>query len=223
MPGYRLDGQPISSVTEIVGCYKPSIEGLLYWAAKHGSIAEFKARRYDGADIGSAVHDRIEAHLLQKPEPFLTLPPEHMEAFTNSWAAYAEFAAEHYPNVKEVIGVEKQMLHELKRFGGTADLIVRLQDDSLQIWDWKTSKVYDPERQSSAYESQQTAYRLQLAAYRELLRHTTGLEASGGKIIVLRKDTGKPQVYSFDQQELDQGELIFDHLRFVHQSLTPKH
>lgn len=46
MPVYTLNNNPIPSVTEIIGAYKPSIDGLLLWAAGFGSKEEFQAKRW---------------------------------------------------------------------------------------------------------------------------------------------------------------------------------
>lgn len=213
MPGYTLNNNPIPSVTQIISAYKPSIDGLLLWAASFGSKEEFQAKRWEGADIGKEVHDLIEWHMKgQSPDPAF-MGPEVLQA----WCAFCAFAAEHFPRIKRVVGIEQEMIHDQKFYGGTADLIVAT-DRGVEIWDWKTTRTYDPF--SPAHRSQRNSYWLQLSAYSELLHHTHGLTAATGMIVSLGKDTGKPVIYEFLRNELDRGQVIFDSLRFVYQSLA---
>lgn len=154
--GYFLkDGTKVPGTTTVIGRFKDS-GGLMFWAFQQGKAG--KAKLYDdaekAADIGTAAHAMVEAHI--KGQTFdraaYPLPAEGWSKAESSFNAY--LAWESMTKLK-VIEQEMQLVSEQYKFGGTPDAI-GLIGNELCLLDWKTS--------NSVYQD----YLIQLAAYRQL-------------------------------------------------------
>lgn len=176
--GYRLaDGTRVPGVTTFTGRFKDS-GALMHWAFKQGRLAEQGVIQslYDkaeqAADIGTVVHDWIEADLRGNPLPTVDLPEgdiEKAQAAFDSYMRWRQFAS------PEPHFMEEPLVSEQWRFGGTPDCPAIIHGKPALL-DWKTSKGF---------------YRdmvVQLGAYRELLREVKDFHAE--RAYVARFDKG---------------------------------
>ncbi len=150
---YRLaDKTRVSGVTTVLGRFKES-GGLLQWAfqvGKSGAATLYESRDV-AADIGSIVHDWIQADVHGEPPP--AIPPEFAERVNSAFGAYKEWFD---GNRMEIVATEVPLVSEQYRYGGTIDAVARDGKGRLCLLDWKSSNaVYSD-------------YALQLAAYRQL-------------------------------------------------------
>lgn len=110
-------------------------------------------KRDTAANLGTAVHDVVEANILGAPWP--ELPPEQ-EPFLE---AFANFVADHAP-VWEA--TEMVLANLTDRWAGKCDAVAHLPrvGDGLTLIDWKTGKgVYgDAALQLSAYQRAQVGW-----------------------------------------------------------------
>jgi len=138
---YRLqNGVRVPSVTTIINdvLAKPQLVG---WANKLG-LQGIRVNEYVDAlaDVGTAVHELCKADLGGRQPKLPPLSPEQLQQATNCYAKFITWRKEH--NI-EVVAVEKPMVSETLRYGGTPDCVARV-DGQLGIIDFKTGKsVYD--------------------------------------------------------------------------------
>lgn len=158
--GYRLlDGTRVPGTTTIIGRYKES-GALLWWAfgqgkaAERGEINSLYDKRDEAADIGTCVHEMVEAHVGGKPVPDLAdWEADKRQAIQSGYDAY--MAWERMTRL-EITHQEIQLVCPEYRFGGTPDAIGLIEGEPCLL-DWKTSK--------SVYEDML----VQLAAYGHLV------------------------------------------------------
>jgi hypothetical protein len=139
---YDWQGEKYWSVTTILGGGLPK-KALVYWAANEvanfacdntSEIASLVAKdqrdaAYDmlkrspwrktekAADLGTAVHEAVEAHLKQRPMPTWPLPIRpRMEAFVR-------FMDDYQPHVEMA---EQAVFNRTERYAGTLDLVLGL-------------------------------------------------------------------------------------------------
>jgi hypothetical protein len=151
--GYKLkDGTKVSSVTTVLGRFKES-GGLLQWAFQVGKsgAATLYEKRDEAADVGSLVHDTIQARIHKEQEP--AIPEAMRERVMSALSAYQEWFD---GNRMTIVATEVPQVSELYRFGGTIDAVARDGKGRLCLLDWKTSNGVYPD------------YAIQLAAYRQL-------------------------------------------------------
>jgi hypothetical protein len=181
----------VPSVTTILGRCKES-GGLVGWAWKMGrdGISLDEARK-GTADVGSCVHDRIEAAIHGDDEaPILAryaAAGVDMEAAERAFAAFGRWREE---SRLEVVAVEVALVAE--GFGGTIDAMARDQSGRLWVLDWKSSNaVY-------------VDYLAQLAAYAHLWHLDRGEEVHGGRILRVSKG-GSVHEHRYEREHLELG------------------
>lgn len=154
--GYKNGaGVKIPGTTTIIGRFKES-GGLLQWAFKQGQsgAATLYEQRDEAALAGNIAHDMIEAFILNKPQPVVSVEPALMEKASNSFKQFCEWQEQ---TRIEIVATEDSYISERYQFGGTVDAIGRDMKGRIVLLDWKTS--------NSVYQD----YLIQLAAYALLL------------------------------------------------------
>lgn len=158
------DGTRVPGTTTIIGRFKDS-GALLHWAFKQGKSGAktlYEASN-EAADVGTLVHDCIEADIHGRPLP--DIPTDKLERVRSALAAWDSWKD---GRRIEIVATEMPYVSEQFRFGGTIDAIAREQDGRLSLLDWKSSNaVYSD-------------YLLQLAAYKELWDENNEEKITGG-------------------------------------------
>ena len=162
------DGTLVPGVTTVLGILnKPA---LVPWANKLG-LQGIEVGKFvdDKAAIGTLAHQMIADYLRGVETDTSEYSKMQIEQAENSILSFLEWEKSHK---LEPILVEEPMVSERHGFGGTVDLIARLNDEpELCLIDFKTSKGIFPEMF------------VQVAAYRELaLEH----ELDVRKVRILR-------------------------------------
>lgn len=137
--GYRLEsGKRVPSVTTITGRFKDS-GGLIHWAWKQGADGiPLDEARNKAADIGSCVHDAVEAFLHDgPPAPHLGRAPDPVKAH----AAFDAFREWWGDAQLQILATEVPLVSEEHGFGGTLDAMAVDRKGRLVVLDWKTSNA----------------------------------------------------------------------------------
>jgi len=147
------DGSVVPGVSTIVGTMGEGKEGLIRWNVKEASQGNDPiAMRNRQAEVGSVAHEMIRCYLMNEEFD----GSEYAPAIYNDGAKYFEsfkrWAKDH--DITLVL-VEQELVSEEYKYGGTLDLIVRL-DGTLAILDHKTSGNIYP------------THKVQIAAYQQL-------------------------------------------------------
>lgn len=160
------DGSKVYGTTTVINRFKES-GGLLHWAFAQGKLAEqgliesLYDKRDKAADIGTAVHECVEAHIKGLDRPDLAgFDDTALEAITSGLDAYLSW--ERMTKLK-ITHQEIQLVCPEYRFGGCPDAIGVIEGEPCLL-DWKTSKaVYSD-------------FLIQLAAYGWLCEHGLQME-----------------------------------------------
>lgn len=204
---YFVEDEKMPSVTKILGIIGGAkMQALMIWARREAlklaenelfsAIEQGKALTYDrvaeilkaadrqpdkvkdeSADIGTRVHNAIDAYILGK-EP--VLDDESTIGFTNflNWLSSAglQLVCGDIPVASRSLG-----------YGGRLDALGVDNDGKLYVLDWKTSNSLRDE------------YPLQVAAYAKALKEQYGLDATGAYVV--RFDKVDPNV--FEAKKID--------------------
>jgi len=145
------DGTPVPGVTTVIGRFKES-GALLQWAFQQGKsgAASLYEKRDEAAEVGSVVHDIVEAEICGREPP--KIPPAFLDRVNSALDAWHKWRS---GSGIEIVATELPLVSHQYRFGGTIDAI-GVEDGRYCLLDWKTSGgVY-------------ADYLLQLAAYKQL-------------------------------------------------------
>lgn len=194
---YRTkDGTRVPGVTTLLGRFKES-GPLLQWAFKQGQSGarSLYEKRDEAAEVGSVVHDIVEAEIHGRDVP--TYPLEMAERVQSALSAWHRWRD---ANRMEIVATEVPYVSEVHRFGGTLDAVAREPDGRLVLLDWKTSNgVY-------------TDYLLQLAAYKLLWDEFNAEPITGGfHLVRFSKEHGDME-HRYWPDLTDAAEM-FKHLR----------
>lgn len=154
------------------------------------------------ASIGTAVHKMISLQVHGKP-----LQPEHKSYLEGEPYRYYMQAQPTIAEWKDndLILFEDVRVHSHKyQFAGTVDLIIKGENGTARVVDFKTAKRSKTEREL-------TGYFLQIAAYSVAARETLGLKISGGDILFLLEK--KSKLISIESDELLNNAKHFVRLR----------
>jgi len=164
------EGTRVPGVTTILGVLaKPA---LIHWAWKLGCEGkDYRKERDQKADIGTMAHAMIMCHLKGEKFDDSDYSKNDIDKAENAFIKYLNWEKEH---PFTAITVEKEMVSEKYRFGGTADLIAKSNGDIILV-DYKTGKGIYPEM----------AY--QLAAYKYLAMEQ-GHEIANARILRIGRD-----------------------------------
>lgn len=146
---YKLaDGTRVPGVTTFLGVLnKPA---LIKWANNLGLQGIDSTKYVDSlADVGTLAHSMILAHLKKEELDTSDYSQSQIDLASNSFLSYLEWEKHHKI---EPILIETPLVSEEYRFGGTPDLLAKVDGVSTLI-DFKTSKAIYPEHliQVSAY------------------------------------------------------------------------
>jgi hypothetical protein len=193
---YKIKKKVVPSVTTVLGRYKDS-QGLLYWSNSLGlkGISYSKFMKEAG-NIGTNVHELAQSHIegleydLHGYDDVVT---NCMNKFLNWWE---DFKSENF----EVIFCEQSFTSKKHKYGGTADLLVKKNDEYILV-DFKTSKyVYSD-------------YLIQGSAYKEMIEEKYDYPIT--KFIVARfgKENDDFEIKTFNQKHLEVAFSYFKTLR----------
>jgi len=151
---YRLaDGTIVPGVTTITGMlHKPA---LVPWANRLG-LQGIDVRNYvdEKARAGSLAHEMILAYFKGEEADTSAYNQIEIELAENAFLSFLEWEK---GKKLEVIAAEKQLVSEEYKYGGTFDLLARI-DGKTTLVDFKTGSGIYPE------------YWLQVAGYGQLIR-----------------------------------------------------
>jgi len=187
-------GEVFPGVTTILGVInKPQ---LVPWANKLGLQGIDSTRYVDAtAVVGTLAHEMVQEYLGGPSWDRGRYAPEEVDLAENALLKFFEW--EKHIGKVETIAIEKQMVHEPRRYGGTVDWIGRIGGKTWLI-DFKTSKDLYPE------------HVYQIAAYNQLCC-INDIEIQGVRIIRIGRDGGEgfeDRVVS--SEELQYGEYVFN-------------
>ena len=149
---YTIDGVKVPSVTTVLDAMIHKA-GLVHWAWRLGREGkDYIAVRNDAADAGTLCHEMVTAHLEGRDPVIGDLPKRVRDDAEVAYAAYFKWAAN--KNV-EPLANEIRMTSKVNSFGGTCDLVARI-DGRIEVIDFKTGAHYDQ-------------HMIQLAAYAVLV------------------------------------------------------
>jgi hypothetical protein len=172
---YRLtDGSKVVGVTTLIGAFVPK-PALYRWYYKQGCEGKDPFKMLDQAGtIGTIAHYLIECHLKRIKPELADYSKNDIEKAENAFVAYLEFEKQ---NNIEVIANELQLASEKYLYGGTCDLIAKVNGITT-LMDFKTSSGLWPDM------------RIQLAAYKNLLIEH-GYDIQQVHLLRIDKETGE--------------------------------
>lgn len=184
-------GESLPSVTEIIGIMDKG-EALLKWYEYMGSKGESAIKfRDEAAQIGTLAHELIGGFLCGRENNLIVPSYMSQEQISKSYNALNSFKKWYIEEIIDqgksfkVIEIEKSMVSDIKGYGGTIDLIAKI-DDELILIDFKTSSKIKLE------------HKIQLVAYSQLLSEE-GLFTKKLSIIKL----GKKDISDWEYFEID--------------------
>lgn len=136
-----INGKPRRSVTETIDMLGINKAALMQWVAWCGREGlDWNRYRDDAALLGSAVHARIEAHMIGKPvlradasDPFTATHDVEADALFDAWL-------EQWASGREFSDVqcERKLILESCNMHGTCDMVAT-ENGRRVLYDWKTS------------------------------------------------------------------------------------
>ena len=187
-------GEIFPGVTTILGVInKPH---LVPWANKLGLQGIDSTRYVDAtATVGTLAHEMVQEYLGGPSWDRGRYAPEEVDLAENALLKFFEW--EKHVGSLETIAIEKQMVHEPRRYGGTVDWIGRIGGKTWLI-DFKTSKALYAE------------HVYQVSAYNQLCRiNDVGIQ--GVRIIRIGRDGGEGfEDKIISSEELQYGEYVFN-------------
>jgi hypothetical protein len=201
---YRLqDGTIVPGITTVIGLLnKPA---LVPWANKLG-LAGIDVKKYvdDKADIGTLGHDMITNHLIGKETDTSDYSANQISLAENCALSFWEWEKDH--RIEEVYFVERPLVSEVHRFGGTLDIYAKV-NGRREIIDLKTG--------SGIYRE----HIIQVATLKPLLEEN-GFPVDGTRIVnIPRAETEAFLEKSISDHENETGWETFKHLLQVYQLL----
>lgn len=196
-------GKIVPGATTVINLYGDNKGALMGWMRKECLAGRdpYKVRD-SAADIGTVAHALVEEHVHKalgddnfKALERLEYSPLTMETAEKAFNAFLHW--EENANI-EYIGAELQLASDEFRYGGTIDIVAKLNGE-LTIIDLKTSKaVYDD-------------HKIQIGAYRNLYAENKG-EMPKAFILQLSKKDGLPYPHPISDTIADNAFEMFKHL-----------
>jgi hypothetical protein len=192
---YTTDGELVPGVTTVTGLLnKPQ---LIVWANRLGLQGIDSTKYRDkAADIGTCAHLMVQCYIANENPDLSQFSQDTIDQAENALLSFFEWEKSHI--IKPVL-LEKAMVSDAHRFGGTVDCVAYL-DGKLWLIDFKTgSGIYDE-------------MGMQLAAYRELLI-SCEYPIYGCRILRIgRSEDEGFEDRIFDNRQLEKQWEIFNHL-----------
>ncbi len=195
---YKLaDGARVPGVTTILSRFKDG-GGLIHWAWKEGREGrDYRETRDAAGDIGTMVHDAIEAWLRGEEPVLLDEQAENAFGAFRQWWDAESVVPQH---------IEVRLVSEEYQYGGQWDLHGTCATHGVTLFDWKSSKRVYPDHLA------------QLGAYRQLAREHGMDDPKAGCVLRLDKATGKPDPVWFTEADLDAGWDYFRRARELYEA-----
>lgn len=194
--GYYHDGARVPSVTTILGRVKES-GGLIGWAWKMGrdGVSLDDARK-GTADVGSCVHDLIEAHLHDDDAAPIraryAAEGVDLALVDEAFGAYLRWREESRLTV-----IATEVALTVPGWGGTVDAMARDPEGRLWVLDWKSSNAVYVDMLA------------QIAAYALLWTVARGEAVHGGRLLRVSKG-GSVHEHRYERRHLDIGWRYFE-------------
>ena len=191
---YKINKKIVPSVTTILNRFKNST-GLIVWSNKLGLEGKsYHQELNKAAEIGTNVHELAQQHIegidyeLPRDETVLNC----FYKFIRWWDEYSKDC--------EVVFCEQSFASRLFQYGGTADLLIKKNNDYI-IVDFKTSK--------SIYSD----YVIQGSAYKQMIEEKYDFKIN--KFIVARfgKESDDFEIKEYSLEKLDYAFEYFKTLR----------
>lgn len=134
------DGKQVPGITTVLGMLnKPA---LLYWAWDLGmQKIDYRTHLNVLADIGTLAHAMITDHLEGKKTDTSEYSADQIDKAENCVLSFWEWEKNH--RIEEVFFVERPLVSEIHRYGGTLDIYAKV-NGRREIIDLKTGKgIYD--------------------------------------------------------------------------------
>lgn len=185
---YVTPDGPAPSVTTILGSIpNPALQE---WRDRVGEEEALRITE-EATTIGSYMHDRLEAEL--RGQPF---PKGNSDLYTMAMQMYQQVAQFGFRNIQDIIGVEV-CLHLSNLYAGRTDLIA-IENNSLAIVDYKTSKF---RRDDDMVEK----YRIQTALYAIALEDMFGEKADHSVLLIALRPNWERKIPSKFQMVRTEG------------------
>ena len=175
-PYHLADGTIVPSVTTVLGILdKP---GLPHWAWELGRQGlDYREVRDTAGRVGTIAHCLIACYLKGEKADVSEFSPDEVDKAERCLAKYLVWEKD---NPLSTVMIEKPLISEEFKFGGTLDLLAEFDGDFILL-DFKTGGgIYD----SMFY---------QLAAYRKLLEEQ-GWSVAGARILRISPDDSEAEV-----------------------------
>jgi len=179
---YRTaDGTRVPSVTTVL--HELAKPALIHWAWGLGIKGiDYRVYRDELADVGTLAHSLIMAHLKKETPSLDDYSQNQIDLAENSFLKFLEWERQHS---LEPIALERPMVSEIFKFGGTPDYF-GLVDGILTILDFKTGK--------EIYED----YWYQIGGYDILVKETFSIEEIAGYRIL---NIGRDESENFEEKQ----------------------
>ncbi len=192
---FLKDGTQVSGASGI-SKLGDSIEGLLYYNWKEGKEGRaYRQSVQSAADSGTIAHFMVDCHLAGNEPDLREFEQYEIDRATNSFNRFLEF----WDREKlSPLFIEKQLVSEVHRYGGTLDLVARDEDGKKVLLEWKSPKaIYN-------------SHRWQVAAY-EILENENSDKPLDRRAIVRigREPTDALQVHWITQEQSEQHRKVF--------------
>jgi len=190
----------VTTVIDVLGFNK---QVLIGWTRKMCLQGEDPRAITDKAcDIGTITHLLVENRIKKVTTDLTEYAPADVETANNGYNAFIEWELENKP---EYLHSELQVVHGGFRYGGTIDLIARL-NGKLELIDFKTS--------GGVYKE----HIIQVAAYRHAFeddrRDLDMIE--GCRILRVDKKTGDFEERKLSSKSIETGWEVFKHARALY-------
>lgn len=175
---------------------------LIPWANKLG-LQGIDSSKYvdDKAAIGTLAHAMITDHLAGQETDMMDYSPNQIDKAENSVLSFWEWEKDH--KIEEVFFVERPLISELHRYGGTLDVYAKV-NGKREIIDLKTGSGIWPE------------HIWQVATLKKLLEEN-GFPVDGTRIVnIPRAETEAFLEKTVSEAENETGWQIFQHLLAIY-------
>lgn len=207
---YRTqDGMPVARCTQIIDLIGFNKRVLMLWARKIAMAGGDPLKKSKQAcDIGTLTHKMIECHILGQEEPEGLLAQYDLDAITTATTGYEQYLKWEDEVKPEYLQSEIKLISEADKWGGTADILMKIGDE-LILGDFKTSKAVYLE------------HIIQIAAYHHCMHEIGEYQPTKCMLIHVPKELedGQPMavnIYEIPEEDLDVGYTLFTHALGLH-------
>jgi len=169
---------------------------LMNWATRTALDGQDPDKiKEQAGDIGTLIHDMIEAHIVGEEFDTSGSPQTEIDKAENGYLAYLDWESANKP---QYLGIEIEVISEEYMFGGTLDILMRLDEKLVQV-DLKSSKgVY-------------AEMIIQVAAYKHAYEEQEGKIIDECHILKLGKEDGGFEHHKITAEKLAAGWRAFFH------------